>query len=431
MVQGGRQGRGVVRAWVIWTVAVLAYVVAVLNRSSFAATGPAAAERFGVSAGALSLLAVVQLAVYAALQVPAGVLVDRFGPRRLIATGALLVAIGQLVLALTTVFAFALGGRVLVGAGDAVTFISVLRLIPAWFPARRVPLLNQVAGMLGQLGQVLSAVPLAALVSSAGWTPAYLGTAATAVLTAALAAAALRDTPTTATPSTAKALVATDGVGGLLEVARAPSTRLAFWCHFVSLFPANAFGFLWGFPFLTAGQGRSSAAAQGLITLFVAAVIVTGPLFGAVAGRRPNRHVELICASVAAQMIVWAAVLLWPGPAPLALLAALAVAVGSGDPASVVAFDIARSGVHEHQIGRASGITNVGGFTSTVAVILLIGLALDVQGAGPPELWSPETFRLAMLAQVPLWAIGLFAIVYARRGRSRSDGAEAQRTSMS
>jgi hypothetical protein len=138
---------------VVWGVAVLAYVAAVLGRSSLAATGVTAAERFDVSSGVLSLLAVVQLAVYGALQVPAGVLVDRIGPRRVIAGGAVLVAVGQVVLALAAPFWLAVVGRMLVGAGDTVTFVSVVRLIPAWFPARRVPVYNQLAGILGQLGQ--------------------------------------------------------------------------------------------------------------------------------------------------------------------------------------------------------------------------------------------------------------------------------------
>ena len=179
----------------VWGVAVLAYVAAVLGRSSLAATGVTAAERFDVSSGVLSLLAVVQLAVYAALQVPAGVLVDRVGPRRVIAGGAVLVAVGQVVLALAAPFWLAVVGRMLVGAGDAVTFVSVLRLIPAWFPARRVPVYNQLAGILGQLGQVISAIPLAALVVGTGWAPAYLAAGGTSVLVAVLVLVVVRDGP--------------------------------------------------------------------------------------------------------------------------------------------------------------------------------------------------------------------------------------------
>ena len=166
-----------------------------VGRSALASTGVIAAQRFEVSAGQLSLLAVLSLAVYGALQIPAGVLVDRFGPRRLIAGGAVLVAIGQAVLALAPSFSLAVCGRVLAGAGDAVTFVSILRLVPTWFAPRRVPLVNQLSGILGQLGQAVSAIPLAALVVADGWTAAYLSAAGVTGLVAATAALVLRDGP--------------------------------------------------------------------------------------------------------------------------------------------------------------------------------------------------------------------------------------------
>ena len=179
----------------VWGTAVVAYVLAVVGRSALAATGVTAAQRFEVSAATLSLLAVLSLAVYAALQIPAGVLVDRFGARRLIAGGAVLVAVGQAVLALAPSFPVAVCGRVLAGAGDAVTFVSILRLVPTWFAPRRVPLVNQLSGILGQLGQAVSAIPLAALVVSDGWTAAYLSAAGVTGLVAATAALVLREGP--------------------------------------------------------------------------------------------------------------------------------------------------------------------------------------------------------------------------------------------
>ena len=78
--------------------------------------------------------------MYAGLQVPVGVLLDRFGSRRLLVTGALVMAAGQAVLAVSTTTPPAVAGRLLVGVGDAMTFISLLRLVPAWFPTRWVPL---------------------------------------------------------------------------------------------------------------------------------------------------------------------------------------------------------------------------------------------------------------------------------------------------
>lgn len=397
------------RAWLVWGVALASYVTAVLGRSSLAATGAEAAQRFGVSSSVLSLLAVVQIGVYAALQIPAGVLVDRVGPRRLIVTGAVLVAVGQAVLALSSVFAVAVLGRVLVGAGDAVAFVSVLRLVPAWFPARRVPVVNQFTGILGQLGQVISAVPLAGLVATAGWTPAYLAAAGAAALCAALAVLVLRDgaTPTATAPPTG---------GGVVEVLRAGSTRLGFWCHFVSPFSANVFGLLWGFPFLTVGEGVAPVTAGGLLSLVVLTGVVCGPLLGLLAGRFPRRRLTQVGVAVGLQAVTWSAVLAWPGPAPLALLVVLAVVLGLGGPASLVAFDLARAGVRPDQVGRATGVTNVGGWVATLLVVLLVGLVLDLQGAGRPEQWSPEVLRVAMLVQFPLWAVGLAGIWWLRRG---------------
>jgi MFS family permease len=428
------------RALVVLGVAILAYVAAVLGRSSLAATGVAAAERFDVSSGVLSLLAVVQLAVYAALQVPAGVLTDRLGPRKLIAGGAVLVAVGQVVLALAAPFWLAVLGRMLVGAGDAVTFVSVLRLIPSWFPARRVPVLNQLAGILGQLGQVVSAVPLAALVVGAGWTPAYLAAGGTAVLVAVLAVAVVRDGPAGAAPSAGDGAERSSTIGtgpatagGLGAAVREPGVRLAFWCHLAAPFPGNVFGLLWGFPFLTGGEGVAGGTARALLAAYVVAGIAIGPLLGLVAGRWPQRRVRLIVVSVLAQATAWLVVLAWPGPAPLVLLVLHVVVLGGGGPASLVAFDIARAAVPPERLGRASGIVNVGGFVSTIAVVLLVGLALDLQGAGTPDTYDLTAFRVAMLVQIPVWLVALVGIARSVRrvDQSAADGKRGSRFSRS
>jgi sugar phosphate permease len=89
------------RAWTVWSVGVGAYVVAVIQRTSLGVAGLDAAHRFGASAGALASFAVLQLLVYAALQIPVGAAVDRVGPRSLVAVGAVVMAVGQLTLALT------------------------------------------------------------------------------------------------------------------------------------------------------------------------------------------------------------------------------------------------------------------------------------------------------------------------------------------
>jgi MFS family permease len=127
------------RAFLVWGVAVLAYVLAVVQRSSLGVSGVDAQDRFAVSAAVLSTLAVVQIAVYAGLQIPVGIALDRVGPRRLVLLGAALLVVGQAVVAVSPTIGPAIAGRVLVGAGDAMTFISVIRLVPMWFSGPILP----------------------------------------------------------------------------------------------------------------------------------------------------------------------------------------------------------------------------------------------------------------------------------------------------
>src|ERR1700738_1163166 len=183
------------RAWIVWSVGLLAYIVAVLDRTTLGVSGLQAANRFGVSPGVLSSFVVLQVVVYAAAQVPAGVLLDKLGSKTLIATGGALMAAGQLTLAFTTSLPAGIGARAVLGLGDALTFISVLRLVPHWFPARRVPLVTQLTGICGQLGQVLSALPFLGLLLGSGWTVAYTSAAALGLLAMALTLAVVHDTP--------------------------------------------------------------------------------------------------------------------------------------------------------------------------------------------------------------------------------------------
>ncbi len=174
---------------------MLGYVLAVAQRTTLGVAGLDAADRFAIDPGTLSAFVFIQVAVYIAAQIPAGLLVDRFGSRIMLVASGVLLAAGQLLLAVTTALPLAVLARVLVGAGDAIVFSAVFSLVPRWFPARRVPVLAQLTGMLCQFGQVLSAVPFAALLHAAGWSTAFGVAAAVSALGAGLAFAVVRNAP--------------------------------------------------------------------------------------------------------------------------------------------------------------------------------------------------------------------------------------------
>lgn len=292
-------------AWVMWGIGLLAYAVAVFGRASLGVTGLQAQHRFGASAVVLALFSVLQLAVYASLQVPVGVALDRLGSRRLIAVGAVVMAAGQLALATATSIPAAVGARVLVGAGDALTFISVLRLVALWFAARQVPVVTQLTGIMGQLGQVAAAYPLVALLRSAGWTASYAGAAGVSAVVAVLVAAALRDAPPGTVAPTPTPLQQVRALVG--QAWAEPGTRIGFWTHFVTQFSGTVFALLWGYPFLVAGEGLRPSTAGLLLSLLVVVGMVVAPVLGRLAGGWPLRRSALVFAVVGSSALAWTA----------------------------------------------------------------------------------------------------------------------------
>lgn len=414
------------RAWLIWTIGIFAYLVAVSQRTSFGVVGLEATERFHASASAISFFTVLQLLVYAGLQIPVGILVDRFGSRAMIAGGAVLMGLGQLQLAFADSIPGGVLGRVLVGAGDAMTFISVIRLIPLWFAPARVPLVTQLTGMSGQLGQLFSVVPFALVLHSAGWTPAFLMLAGMSGLAVVLVLLFLLDVPPgTPRPQSQQGLKATGA--SLAWAWRQPGTRLGMWSHFTIQFSGTVFAMTWGYPFLISGQGLDAGTVAALMALYVAAAMAVGPFIGRFVSRHPLRRSTMVLLIAGATAAAWAAVLLTPGRSPLWLLAGLVVVLAIGGPGSMIGFDFARTFNPAHRIGTATGIVNVGGFIAALVAIFLIGLVLDIlyaSGFSNGVLYGLEPFRIALCVQFLLIGIGVSATLACRRKVRRQMAAQ-------
>ena len=412
------------RSWFVWGVGVFAYAVAVFHRTSLSVAASAATERFDIGASMLSTFAVLQLLVYAGMQIPVGLLVDRLGPRVVIIVGGLVMAGGQALLALAHEPATAIAARVLVGAGDALTFISVLRLIPAWFPGRRVPLVTQLTGLIGQVGQIASTFPLAAALIGLGWTLTYLGAAAFGVLTAIIVFLAVRDYPPHVTRP--RHIVGwREAVSDLRASFLQPGTRVGLWSHFSTQFSGMVFALLWGYPFLTEGQGYSPQLAGGLMTIMVLAAAVIGPTLGQLTAHYPFRRSNLIFGVLLLTVLIWTVVFIWPGIVPLPLIVILMIILAAYGPASAVGFDFARSFNPETRLGAASGIVNMGGFTASLITIFAIGVILDARA--PDGQFDIYDFKAAFCFQYLPWAFGVVSLWRARRlarAEMRAEGTE-------
>ena len=408
-----RSERFGVRPWIVWATGLLAYIVAVLDRTTLGVSGLDAADRFGASPSVLSTFVVLQVIVYAGAQVPAGLLLDRFGSKALIVVGAALMASGQLVLAFTESLPAAIAARAVLGLGDAVTFISVLRLVPHWFSSRQVPLVTQLTGICGQLGQVLSAVPFFALLTDAGWTVAYVSVAAIGVLSMVLTLALVKNTPNGPRGADADhvdpgdagqrqdSVAAPGDAAGLLHPHGHPVLR-----HGVRVDVGRSVSDSGPGPF--AGRGGWPADDLGRRRHLVGhrrrhlhrAATASPVTHGAGHHRRQCRGLDGGAGAARSGAAVAAVVLI--------------VVISVGGPGSMVGFDFARTFNPSATLGTAQGMVNMGGFVASLLVMQAMGLILDAAGD-----FSFESFRLAWTVQYAIWILAVVGILITRRKARR------------
>jgi sugar phosphate permease len=405
-------------AYVVWIVALMTYLIAVFHRSSLAVAGIVAAERFDINAAQLSTFVTLQLLVYAGMQIPVGIMVDRFGPRAVMLTGAIILTFAQLAFGLAESYSMALVARVFVGMGDAMTFICLLRLINSWFTPRMIPQVTTFTGPVGQLGAIAAAVPMTWALGTVGWTPAYVFSAILSLMSAIAVLALVRDDPTAR--SVRGEPLSWSGVASSLSLSWAePGTRLGFWMHFTTQFSANMLGLLWGFPYFVQSEHASEHFAGLLLTILVVAVIIAGPILGRLITNHPWHRSTVVLVIMWAIVAVWTVTLCWPGDAPKWLLVVLVVVAGIGGPASMIGFDVVRTANPIERMGSATGIVNQGGFIATLLLLLAIGVILDWRTPPGSDVYMPEAFTWAMSAQYALWFVGMIQIWrYRRKSRT-------------
>lgn len=451
------------RAIIVWAAAVAIYVVAVTGRTSFGVAGVDALDRFQINASQLAVFTAVQVGVYASSQIPVGVLIDKFGARRLLIAGAFIMAAGQIILGLTGSYYVAIAARVLIGAGDATAFLSVLRLIPTWFPLKKAPLFAQLTGGLGQSGQFLSAVPFLNLLHVAGWQAAFISLGAVGLLVALLASVVLSDTPTeprihrphlprrrrrfkgpqpettdtirggvneaavvASKPGAVKATLPMSTI--LKTITRDPIVWQAVFIHWTNMMPLGMFQLLWGVPLMTLGMGLSAAEVGVVLTIVTITTVAFGPLHGVLSSRfgRKRDTVALIFAAV--QIAVLAMFFLQSSAPSMGWLISLLVFQTLVIPAANYGFDTVREVVDIKVLASATGLANMGGFVSTMIAAQILGIFLDYLAPAGNYAW--DEFRIAWAAVFITWAVGyVLFLAFFLRTRAQEKSRDSTSTS--
>ncbi|MDO5031329.1 nitrate/nitrite transporter [Corynebacterium sp.] len=418
------------KALTVWVAAMLVYIMAITGRTSFGVAGLEAIDRFQVDASRIAVFTTVQVGIYALAQIPTGILIDKYGPRKLLVIGAVIMGLGQTLLGVTSNYWVAIGARLLIGAGDATAFLSVMRILPYWFPLHRTPMFTQVTSSLGQLGQFISAVPFSLFLGWAGWTTAFVSLGAVGILIALAAAVAVADSPESAgildAPKEQPNSQTQTVRARLRHVLRSPVAWQAFFIHYIGMITANVFALLWGIPMMTQGLGVPKTQAGWVLTWLSVCVVLAGPLHGNISSRARGYRPWLAIALTLAHMSAWALFFAFGGS--YLSLFILMVAVALCSPAANYGFDIVRENMDRSVVATATGLGNMGGFTATMLGAQLFGMSLSRVGEHPH--YTIADFRTAAVAVALVWAVGIIGVVATHLARKRQGGDEGPRVTI-
>lgn len=378
------QSRQLIRLrWTAFIIVGLAYVLSFFHRFAPAAISADLQHTFHASGAELGGLAATYFYVYMVMQIPTGILVDTLGPRRVVAIGGVIAGVGSLLFGMADTLNAASAGRLLVGLGVSVTFISLLKLNAAWFHDRHFATMTGLTILLGNVGSLLAAAPLAWALNYISWRAAFVSVGGLSLLLAALAWLLVHDHPGRANlPSmreldgkAAHALHTGHWYSGLLVVMKNRATWPGLWVNMGLAGSLFAFAGLWAVPFLRDVYGMDRAAATGHTTLLLAGFAI-GAFFVGMLSDRIGRRKPVMMAGALAYCLCWVP-LLFGVPMGNTASYTLFFVMGLCAPSFTLSWSCAKE-VNPHALsGMATSVVNIGGFMGTAIMQPLVGWAID------------------------------------------------------
>jgi sugar phosphate permease len=364
---------------IVFALALASFVLSFFHRTAPAAIAGELTQAFSISAALLGTLAATYFYVYTLLQIPVGVLADTLGPRKLLAGGSAIAAIGSLLFALAPTWELAAVGRTLVGIGVSVAFISILKVSAVWFPANRFATLAGLTMFAGNLGAVIAGAPLAWLVTQASWRSVFVGLAVLSALLAVFSWWRVRDRPEDfGLPPVNPAPPSAKRVPWMHAVARVLANRVTWPAFFVNVGVGGsflAFAGLWAVPFLQQTRGMSRVDAAQHTSLLLLGVAIGSLVIGLISDRLQSRR-GVMRAFVVLYLLSWLPWVLhadWPMAATLGWFLLMGLLI----PGFTLSWTIAKEANPVEFAGIATSVVNVGIFLGTGVLQPLVGWVLD------------------------------------------------------
>ncbi len=354
-----------------------------------------------VGGAVIGNLSAVYFYGYAGMQVPVGMLLDRFGPRRLMTTAALMCSVGCVIFALSSGITGVAIGRFVIGAAAAFSLVGAMAVAGLWFPAQRFALLSGLAMMMGMMGGVFGQAPFRLVIEALDWRGAVLALAVGGLAIACAAWATVRDRPQAARTRTPV-------FSGLGHVARNRQIWLIAIAGLGTTGPLLGFSGLWGVPYFVSTLGIDRTAAASITSMMFLGWAAGAPLIGWASDHIGRRRAPLMLGLVLCT-VTMSAMLYVPGLSVPTLMA-LCFLCGFGGASQITGFAAARENNPPALSATAIGVVN-GLVTGAGALFQpLLGWLLDLNWKGEmaagARLYDPGAYRIALSAIIVGCVIG-------------------------
>lgn len=331
-------------------------------------------KTFGVTGQGFGFISAFYFYAYAPTQLPAGVLYDRYGPRKLMTFAISLCAFGSAFFASTDSMFTACIGRFLIGIGSAFSFIGVLVLLSRWFPPYYFAILAGVAQLMSSVGAMFGEMPLAALIDHVGWRNASFILSAVGFILAGFFWIYIRDYPHQQNQTIPDHYLREEWKR-LVAVCQHAHTWIIGGYAFAIWTPIAVFAALWGVPYLQAKYQITVVAASGLCSMIWIGIGIGSPLLGWFSDRIESRRVALIISAVLG--LAATLVLLYLPELSYAWAYFVLFVLGLGAGGQTVSFAVVKENNTPELVGTASGFNNLSVLIGGALFQPLVGFILQ------------------------------------------------------
>ncbi len=367
--------------WIVFSAVLFAYFLIVSQRTAPGLITEQIMNDFHISASTVGMISSIQFLAYAGLQIPVGLLSDRFGPNRFLIVGTLLTGLGSLFYSIAPNEYVLITSRFIVGVGDAAIFVNLVLILNEWFKGNEFVKLMGIVALIGGIGSLSATLPFSLWITNAGWRIPFLSVSIMLILFSFVLHFVLisksRRIFKQNTPSNPDKPVRRESVWNILR--RVVTTRQAwatFLCHFGVVGTYVGFIGSWAVPYGMNVFDLTRSSASQIVMYALVGTMIGGPFLGWISSRtgqikKTYTIVHLIV------IIGWVGLFSLNTSPPFLMVLFMLFILGFGNGASALTFAIVRKSFPMEEVGVVTGFANMGGFLSAVLLPIFFGHVLD------------------------------------------------------